>query len=265
MITVKKSRMPMEKLYYDFNDFFESMARLKKVIYGTEAEIYFKDTQVYKIFNSSFSTRNEGTIEEIGKLDPKYLTIPTFLIYLGNIFKYEYYGFIMDNAGNNLKDILLNEDLTFDKRLDILNQIKEALLYLDDKGLHHGDINLGNILYDGEYARLGDVNNIIMPGSTVHANYFERMWYDAFLSYRIADYLAFNLLTYLLLNFSIEEIRDILKWEKNDPRSFRYMIISKPNKVFDNDIWENGVKELIYSKRLAKNGKEDILLIDYLK
>lgn len=257
----------MEKKYYNFNDFFTFYMHGATVKDGTEAEIYYLNGLVYKIFNSSFGERNEETIETIGKMDPKYLTIPLSLIYLGSL-GYEYYGYVMDDAGDNLKNILMQEDLSFDKRYEILSQIKEALLYLEKLNAHHGDLTLVNIMYDGKQARIGDVNNLMIGESTLRPNYLGRSWYRAFGSYKTVDRLAFNLMTYLLLNFSPYDIRELMHYEKSNPEVYRKCLLDRPNETFKEEIWMGYEQELLRGNRLVLKNKDidkDILLIDYLK
>lgn len=254
----------MEKRYYNFSYFFEVMMRNATVKYGTEAEIYKLNGEVYKIFNSSYINRNEESIEMIGNMNPKYLTIPKYLIYLG----LEYYGFVMDDAGENLKTILNEQDLSFDKKYEILMQLKEALLYLEKMNTPHGDLSISNILYDGNQVRISDVNNLITSSSSKHLNYLARTWYDAFLSYKTVDRLAYNLLSYLLLNFKTYDIRELLHYERNDPAVFRMALLNRPNEVFCPDIWTGYEQELLRGNKLVLENKsidKDILLIDYLK
>lgn len=254
----------MEKKYYGFTDFFEWYMRNATVQYGTEAEIYKLDGKVYKIFNSSYGERNEESIEIIGKMDPRYLTIPIYLIYLG----LEYYGFVMDDAGDDLKTILNTQDLSFDKKYDILSQLKEGLLYIEDMGTPHGDLSISNILYDSERVRIGDVNNLIIGNSSAHLNYCGRSWFRAFGSYKTVDRLAFNLLTYLLLNFSTYDIRELIQYERKDPDVFRKRVIDQPNEVFKPEIWTGYEQELLRGNKLVLENKtidKDIFLIDYLR
>ncbi len=254
----------MEKRYYNFNDFFEILMRNAQVIYGTEAEIYKLDGKVYKIYNSSFGQRNEESIEEIGNMDSRYLTIPTYLIYLD----FEYYGYVMNDAGEDLKKILNNQDLSFDKRYAILEQLRKALLYIEDKKTPHGDLSISNILYDGEYVRIGDVNNLIIGDSSKHLNYCGRSWFDAYGSYKTVDRLAFNLMTYLLLNFEMHDIRDLMQYERQNPAVFRKCVLDCPNEAFKPEIWTGYEQELLRGNKLVLKNKEvdkDILLIDYLK
>ncbi|MCX4366147.1 MAG: hypothetical protein OSJ70_10320 [Bacilli bacterium] len=257
----------MEKKYYNFDDFFTSYMRNASVKYGTEAEIYHLDGKVYKIFNSTFGDRNEESIETIGKMDSKYLTIPRELIYLGFL-GYEYYGYVMDDAGDNLANILKTQDLSFDERYEILCQIKEALLYIEKMNAHHGDLTLANVLYDGKIARIGDVNNLTVDNATPRLNYLGRFWYRTFESYKTVDRLAFNFMTYLLLNFSLDDIRELLPNERNNPMAHRMNVLDRPNKVFDEDIWSSYERELLRGKKLVLENKDidkDMLLIDYLK
>lgn len=254
----------MEKRFYNFTDFFEWYMRKATVKYGTEAEIYKLDGEVYKVFNSSFGERNEESIETIGKMNSRYLTIPTCLLYLG----FEYYGFVMDDAGDDLKTILNNQDLSFDKKYDILNQLREGLLYLEEMGTPHGDLSISNILYDGEYVRIGDVNNLIIEDSSKRLNYCGRSWFDAYGSYKTVDRLAYNLLTYLLLNFSTYDIRELIQYEKSNPAVFRKCLLDRPNVVFKPEIWVGYEQELLRGNKLIlenKNIDKDIFLIDYLK
>lgn len=254
----------MEKKFYNFSYFFEDLMKNASVSYGTEAEIYKLNGEVYKIFNSSNGNRNEESIETIGKMDYRYLTIPKYLIYLG----LEYYGFVMDDAGENLKTILNEQDLSFDKKYEILLQLKEALFYLEKMGTPHGDLSPSNILYDGKNTRISDVNNLIIGSSSKHLNYMARSWYDAFHSYKTVDRLAYNLLCYLLLNFKTYDIRELLHYEKTDPAVFRVALLNRPNEVFIPEIWTGYEQELLRGNKLVLENKsidKDILLIDYLK
>lgn len=254
----------MEKKFYGFNSFFEWYMRKATVKYATEAEIYKLDGEVYKIYNSSYGKRNEESIESIGDMNPRYLTIPKYLIYLG----LEYYGFVMDDAGDDLKSILNSQDLSFDKKYDILCQLKEGVLYLEEMGTPHGDLSISNILYDGEYVRIGDVNNLIIGDSSKRLNYLGRSWFEAFGSYKTVDRLAYNLLTYLLLNFSTYDIRELIQYERKKPDVFRKCVLERPNAVFKPEIWIGYEQELLRGNKLVLENKEidkDIFLIDYLK
>ena len=135
-------------------------------------------------------------------------------------------------------------------------------------GTPHGDLSISNILYDGEYVRIGDVNNLIIGDSSKHLNYLGRLWFEAFGSYKTVDRLAYNLLTYLLLNFSTYDIRELIQYERKKPDVYRMSIIERPNAVFKPEIWIGYEQELLRGNKLVLENKEidkDIFLIDYLK
>lgn len=256
----------MEKRCYDYNYFIEHIiSKLPLLAEGIESEIYKSGTEIWKIFHYNFCDRNEANIENIGKLNGDYLTIPVALFYLSG----EYFGYAMCDAGIDLEKIILEKNLTRNEILDILGQLKEIITYLHSLSLAHGDIKFDSILLKNGHVRLGDINNLTYPNAIPNLNILHKTWYEIWKSYQLIDIFAFNYLTFLLLNYSSSELREYLKYNVSfsSVRILNIVASRTSNSIVDKEVW-NYVCDLL-NGRTAESKKSylkpDILLLDYLK
>lgn len=254
----------MEKRYYEYDYFFESIAsRLTLLATGFESNVFKSGEEVWKIFRKGFSDRNEQNIEAIGKLNRDYLTTPIALFYLSG----EYFGYVMDDAGDDLAKSILNRDLTRNEILDILGQVKEIIVYLHSLSLCHGDIKIDSILLKHSHVRLGDINNLTYPNAIPNLNVLHQDWYDIWGSYQLIDIFAFNYLTFLLLNYPISELREYIKCNMVFSSMRTLSDFTTDNKIVDKEVW--GYVSSLLNGRIPTSKKSylkpDMLLLDYLK
>lgn len=250
----------MEKKFYTAEELFNELLEDKSYIRGTEGYIYFLDDEVLKLYNYTYEPKNEGSIENLAKLDSSFLTVPKSSVYIDS----EFSGYFMQYAGYSLEYLLMDASLDFESRVKIAKRLKEISLYLKQQGIAHGDISLSNIFKDEEHIRLGDVNNIIIGSSTPRLNSLARVWYSYYLDYQMVDTLAVNYLTYLLLNFKTEDL-EYLSRNLVFTLPTLNTILSEENQVFDHEVCRD-VKRLLYTDyREYKNNMMNLYLIDYLK
>ena len=249
------------KIETNWDDFLRSVSSWRQFS-SRSAEIFLNDDYVFKIFNSStpINRRKENYIDFLASLDPNLLTIPDRKVYING----EYYGYRMENGGSPLLDYIIDNNVNFDEKVKIVYVIKKIIKYLDAQGIIHGDFRLANLLYKEGIIRLTDLNSILFPGDkpydmpTLHL-----WWYNSIDSSILIDNLAFNLLTYILLNYE----NTVIKWAME--RGINAFNVSS---VFDNDknLFDHEVMDVVKNAILNKCGamrqlKPDTYLIDYLK
>lgn len=202
----------MEKSRYGFYTFFNEVVFGWKCMSCREGELYSKDGKIWKVFSSCFTPdlKCEENIEKISKLDSKYIAVPTRKLYLDD----EYYGYQMDDAGLSLDKYILKNNPSFDIIINILLSVKEAILYLVDLDVIHGDISLSNIFVDESdefHIRLGDVTSMIFPGDQkYHIKFLHEYWYKYYGDIKVIDKLAYDLLTYLLINYYGDSLNTVV-------------------------------------------------------
>lgn len=203
----------MEKNSYDSYTFFSEVVIAWKNIDTREADIFLCGDKVWKVFHSFIlpEMRDECHIEALSELRSDYLTIPKRKLYLD----YEYYGYLMDNAGTPLDKYWEDNDLSRQVKVYILAKVKDIVEYLKGLGLIHSDIRIPNIMLDFKddklIVRLGDINGMIFPDSKVyHLNYLHEAWYHYYADIKVIDKLALDLITFILINFDEKEYRDIV-------------------------------------------------------
>lgn len=257
----------MKKSCYDFYTFFHEVVFGLKCIGAREGELYFKDDFVWKVFNSCFTPelKGEEIIEEVAKLDGNYLTIPTCLLYLDD----EYYGYKMDNAGESLNKFILKSKPSLNLIIKILKELKRIMIYLDQKNIVHGDISISNILIDESddlHVRLGDVTSMIFPGinSKYHIKYLHEYWFNFYQDIKAIDKLAFDYITYLLINFYDDELEKIL----NEP-NYNFDTVLKRLKMnkglFKNPLAPDILKDIACVQKTRSLESKSTYLIDCLK
>lgn len=250
----------MEKYCYSTEELFGEILAHKQYKRGTEGDIYFLEDSVLKVFDHTYYSKNESTIEKIGELDPTKLTIPQSLLYVDS----EYAGYYMQNAGENVESLLGKQKLSYADRINVAQSLKEISLYLKQKGMAHGDISFSNIFKDSEYIRLGDVNNLIIGSSTPRLNLLARYWYKYYHNYQLVDTLSINYLTYLLLLYKAEDLEWIVKNVIFTTRCLD-MLVAEETTIFEQDAWEQE-KRLLFTDVRQYNGEmDDLYLIDYIK
>ncbi len=201
----------MEKCSYDFYTFFSEVVRMFKCISTTDGEIYISEDKVWKVFSSGFSLdrKNEENLERNATLDPYMFTVPQKKLYLDN----EYYGFLMTNAGISLDKYIKIYNPSFEEKIMILQALKKIIDFLSEHLLLHGDLRMQNVMVDhndNNHVRLCDINNLIYPDTT-YANIcnLHVFWQEFYRTMGYVDKLAFDLITYILINFSNVEIASI--------------------------------------------------------
>lgn len=254
----------MECQYYDFYNFFTEVVFGWKCQSYTECEIYELGERVYKVFNSTLGSWAKGNrhLEEIAALDPKLLTVPIAKLYLDN----EYSGFEMENGGVSLVKYLNDFDMKTKEQMNILRQIKNIILYLKKKNIVHGDLRFANVLYKDKKIRLTDLNNMIFPGELpVRLNYLYSRWYDAADSEIYLDDLAFNLMTYLLLNYDLDNLRDILNNQKDVKIDEIENLLAVDEDLFEDEVIDIVKLAFLGDKGAMRHLKPNTFLIDHLK
>ncbi len=255
----------MKKVYYkDLSD-FESAIKPYKTIDCNEGTIYFTENYVYKTLNGIHCSCSPRLLRPLSSLNPSFLTIPKLLVCF--LYDYDKYnicvGFAMENGGEDLWSLLLNDALNFGEKKDIAYQMKEICVYLRKKKYVHSDIKLENFLYKDGVLRLTDINNMIKNPNIM---YFDKLrlyeiWCSKCRDAFYTDYLATNYCMYILLNFDLEGVAKIIR--KYD-KGFHYnydKILDSENRVFDDDIYEKMkcTMEHIEERKLTKE-----FLVDYL-
>lgn len=230
---------------------------------GTESHIYKFNDIVLKILYSDFIRfYTKYKLKKIAKLNlDDIISSPIGFVYCD----YKFIGYAMHNCGISLKDYLLENNISLDKKIKILRDTKDKIIKLHQLGMVHGDIQPGNILIDSnEIIRIGDINNI-------NISYFKDMYYNNIsysLSFRygnssILDILTFNYFCYIILNYHDRDLSSYLTHGADSFYYFRYDI--KDNKYFDENICQEQMNLLLNprSKKYALNNTK--YLIDYLK
>ena len=253
--------MPCE--YYDGYNHFLAKISNYKCISSREAEIFSNGEFVYKIYDYSFPIeyRGEKNIDEISKLNHRYVTVPLSKIYVGN----EFLGIKMEYRGLSLDECIKKNQITYDELISALWQIKGIIEYLKSFNLCHTDINISNILWCGSVC-LTDLNGMIYSSEkTINLNKLVDMWNKSVTSPLLLDELAFNYITYFIFNYDFDEIRTIIEnCFLLRPKDLDY-ILSRDRKVFDTDMSDLLKASLKGDEGAIKALKPNTFLIDYLK
>lgn len=255
----------MEARSYDFFTFFSEVVFGWKSFGTTDGEIYISDEYVWKVFSSSLKDdrKNEDNLERLAKLDPNMFTIPIRKLYLDK----EYYGFQMNNAGLSLEKYILKNNPSLDEKIYILEMIKRIVDFLKENLLLHGDIRIQNVMVDKKddiLVRLCDINNLIYPNTTyTYINNLHAFWQEFYRVIGYIDKLGFDLITFILVNFSNEDIVRI---------SDEAMLIDKVRCLldYDNGYFKKEEFELIKHDLVCKDKEKRLkmpntYLIDCLK
>lgn len=257
----------MEKSFYEFYTFFSEVVFGLKCKSCREGELYYNDDYIWKVFSSCFTPelKGEEIILEVSKLDSDYLTIPTRLLYLDD----EYYGYKMDNVGTSLDKFILKNKPSRDFVIKILLDFKRIMVYLDSMGIIHGDVSISNILIDESdnyHVRLGDITSMIFPGinSKYHIKFLHEHWYKHYGDIKVIDKLAFDYITYLLINFYDDSLEDILD---NPDYNFNTVLemLSKNKGLFKNVCAPDILKDIACVQKTRSLESKNTYLIDCLK
>lgn len=180
----------MEKVEYSWESFYKEVASWKCFSSRT-AEMFLNDDFVYKMFNSSMllKRRKEANIDLIAGLDEKLLTIPDRKVYIDGV----YQGFRMKNGGIPLLKYIIDNQVSFDGKIEILYKIKNIVKYLDELGIIHGDLRLPNFLIKDGIIRLTDLNNMLLHDGDDAEDITDlhNDWYETLDTALLLDNLAF--------------------------------------------------------------------------
>lgn len=244
----------MKRIYYENIYSFKEAIKPYKIVKSKEGTIYFTKTYVYKVlYSHQTSLYFPSLMKSLSKFNSSLFTIPLFLLYFKNNI-----GFVMENGGEDLWSLLLNDCLNFKEKKEIANQMKEICSYLDRKGYVHGDIKLENFLYRDGNLRLTDLNYMTKnpeKGDTIRMPDIYKTWYKRCKDGFYVDYLAINYCMYILLNFDFNEIKAIERTtEWCDCFSYSYdRILDSKNKVFDNEIYEKMLDSFKHTEKKKIN------------
>lgn len=254
----------MESRYYDFYTFFTEVVYGWKSMSYNECEIYELAERVYKVFNYSAGkfAKDDRHLEELSTLDSNLLTVPVAKLYLDNL----YSGFEMKYGGISLNNYLKTNNIEYDEKIDILKQIKNIILYLKSKGIVHGDLRFANTLYMNKKIRLTDLNGMIFPGEDpLRLNYLYYSWFQTINSPIFLDDLAFNLMTYLFLNYDEWELQGILDDSKGIRDDEIENILSVDKGLFDDEITDEVKAALMSDKVAMRHIRPNTFLLDHIK
>ncbi|MCH5166476.1 MAG: hypothetical protein J1F35_01160 [Erysipelotrichales bacterium] len=256
----------MQVKNYSYTDFRNIVTSGFSHYPSRDGDVYVGADVAYKIYDQYMPPKNkrEFRVEDIALLDEKFLTIPISKLYIDDV----YSGFEMFNGGESLKSYLFKYSVSFDETINILNQLKDIIIYLSDNSLVHADVRLSNILYKNGHVRLTDVNGILFNGDIPLPYSFVPLfqnWYIVDGSVKMLDVLAFNLWTYILLNNSVQDTRkDVIyniEFFLDDLRS----VLDKDSGMFDNEVTSIVKNAILGDHSAIKELKPNTFLIDYLK
>ncbi len=249
--------------YYDF-------CRKKglgvKKVRGTEGTVFFIGDEVYKIFNDNFPPvlRDLKRFSKIANLDDtKLTTFKDFIHFLDNG---SLAGVVMPYAGVPLDEYIHAKVKSKDDMIEKLLQVKNIVLYLKKKKLVHGDLHIQNILVDDVgVCRLTDVNGLIFSRKQQkRLSNLYYLWLLTVKKYKLLDELAFNLLTFILLNYEIDEVKCLIEDATLEDNDYLCYLV-KDNHVFDKDVYEVFSGVLEGDESAIKALKPNTFLIDHLK
>lgn len=259
----------MEKIYYKSIDEFKNAIKPCKIIDCNEGYIYLTDNCVYKVLDTVRFSCSPKLLKKLSKLEQRLLTIPKSLLYFLDLYEKHNVcaGFAMENGGEDLWSLLLNDTLNFDEKKEIAYQMKKICFYLKKKRYVHGDIKLENFLYKDGNLRLTDINNMRKNPNIrdyddkLRMTKLYEMWYLACEDGFYVDYLAINYCIYILLNFDLKGIEKITSTHSY---GFHYdygEILDSENRAFDSEIYKKmkTTFEHIEERKLRK-----VFLVDYL-
>lgn len=259
----------MEKFYYRSIDEFKNAIKPCKIIDCNEGYIYLTDSCAYKVVDTIRFSCSPKLLKKLSKFEQRLFTVPKSLLYFLDL--YEKYnvcvGFAMENSGEDLWSLLINDVLSFKEKKEIAFQMKEICSYLRKKRYVHGDVKLENFLYKDGNLRLTDINNMRknpnnMEMEQIRLPSLYDIWYSKCRNGFYVDYLAINYCMYILLNFNLEGIKNITR---NYWRGFHYdcdKILDSENRAFDSEIYKKmkATFENVEERKLTKE-----FLVDYLK
>lgn len=252
---------------YSFYTFFDEVVFGYQCKDTTEAEIYTQGDRVWKVFHSHVPIyrKHEEHFDDISDLDPEMFTNPIDKLILDN----EYYGFLMKNGGIKLSDYLIANVTTRDENIKILERILLIIEYLKKRKLIHGDLRLPNILIDDDgIIRLTDLNNMIFPedwNCTIFLNKLHQIFFNNTGTLEYLDDLAFNLITYIMINYKYDELVAIIDEDAFIGYEVMCELLKQDRGCFDASAFEIVKGSLIGDKEAIKALKPNTFLIDYLK
>lgn len=259
----------MEKFYYRSIDEFKNAIKPCKIIDCNEGYLYLTDSCAYKVLDIVRFSCSPKLLKKLNKLEQRLLTIPKSLLYFLDLYEKHNVcaGFAMENSGQDLWSLLLNDVLSFKEKKEIALQMKEICSYLKKKRYVHGDIKLENFLYKDGILRLTDINN--MRKNPNIRDYDDKLRMPKLYEMQYlgcedgfyVDYLAINYCMYILLNFDLDGIIKIIRAYDEGFHYDYEEILDSENKVFDSEIHKKMkyTFEHIEERKLTKE-----FLVDYL-
>lgn len=256
----------MEKIYL-WEENYDDYVKDENVIgSGIESTVYRVDEfdQVLKVLVHGYrgfsSIRRIKALSELDDLKD-ICTIPSALVYLDMNF----IGYFMENAGISLREYILENNVSIQKRIELLKKIRTNLGILHDSGVIHGDLQPKNILINGDNVKIGDMNSVSFPkhrnGLLNEMTLYLAKYYG---NNKAIDIQSFNYMCDCLLN--IGNSGDSYYVYAGAEAYDRYVYANINNKYFDDDIYEEQRYIITNPKKVKKKALENSkYLIDYLK
>lgn len=254
----------MEKLCFFEENYEDCVLEANIIGQGFESKVYMYGDNVLKIFCPDFQNkRSEKRINLLSKLSEldEYITLPNAGVYLD----YHFIGYQMKYAGITLKRFILDNNLSENKIIELLRQIKNCLVHLHSLGFIHGDLQPKNILINDDKIKISDVNNAQFGKFKPDLLNDMTLFLSSYYGYSsLLDLHSLNYYTYLLLNLDDETMR---KYIELGAEGYSYFCEHEyKNHVFMDEVCEEQMEYLINPfgnrKKALTNSK---YLIDYLK
>lgn len=163
---------------------------------GFESILYRSDEVLYKIYHNI----DEKTLEKIAyfnRLNLEFTTNPSNYLKVNG----KYQGFSM-NLKRGFYPLIVFKNLDIEKKIEILLKIKKYLHELKLLGIVYGDLNINNIVTDGDEVYLTDIINCKTERhdfNVISATMNKYKSKNGEMDYKLDNYM-FNLLTIYFLN-----------------------------------------------------------------
>lgn len=200
----------MDNIYFNNEEEFNSMTQYYSG--GFESQLYRYRKGDSELLIKKYYTQDQIKIDKIKRismLKTEELLKPNLLVNIGDNVE----GFAMDFIRGLYPISVEKKDLSDDQKYNLIIKLKQTLNSLRDEDCIYGDLNLGNILTDGEKVYLCDSINVQIDdypfdevSSTMH-RYIERTGttdgIDNYMLNLLTVYL-FNEIEYDFISESIE-------------------------------------------------------------